>query len=263
LEAGIAAEAVCAGLTSLRKATYAAHGLYLYAFLSLSVGIERILKLIVVLDHAIENAGLFPTKTELKSYGHDIGELFKTAEAIAQRRGVAIGDSQLPDRVIGQAIIAFLTKFATDTRYYNLNVLSQNNATLPVSDPMAEWFTTVGIPLLDAKYSEKQRLLDEHRAKSLGRIMDPFTMVRRTAEDGTPILSMEAELRHGPRVAIVQKEGTFHCAVLVKYLTNVLWNLNHQAFSTPAVSVPHLYEFFALFLNEHSYLRSRKTFPTH
>jgi hypothetical protein len=45
-EAAIAGQSIGAGLAALRKANYAATGLYSHAFFSLTIGLERMLKII-------------------------------------------------------------------------------------------------------------------------------------------------------------------------------------------------------------------------
>jgi hypothetical protein len=61
-EAAIAGQSISAGLAALRKANYVATGLYSHSFFSLSVGLERLLKLIYLIDHAIKNDGAYPTE---------------------------------------------------------------------------------------------------------------------------------------------------------------------------------------------------------
>ena len=57
-EASLAAESVAAGLTALRKAQIGNTGTYPLAFFQLTIGIEQVLKLILVIDFMLDNAGL-------------------------------------------------------------------------------------------------------------------------------------------------------------------------------------------------------------
>lgn len=60
-EAQLAAAQVAHGVTALGWANHAQTGLYTQAFFGLSIGFERMGKLIFVTDHAINNSGVFPT----------------------------------------------------------------------------------------------------------------------------------------------------------------------------------------------------------
>ena len=64
-EATLAAEVVCAGVTTLRKASTPRSGLFELALFNLSIGFERICKLILLLDHYFA-AGSFPNNDLLK-----------------------------------------------------------------------------------------------------------------------------------------------------------------------------------------------------
>jgi len=70
------------GVTMLGRASYAHPGLYMQAFLGLSLGLERMGKLIFLADHAIRNGGTFPTDQDLRKIGHDLTSLLTKCEAI-------------------------------------------------------------------------------------------------------------------------------------------------------------------------------------
>jgi hypothetical protein len=59
-EAGIAGHSISSGLTALRQVNYAQKGLYNQAFFGLSIGLERLLKLIALIDFALLNHGTYP-----------------------------------------------------------------------------------------------------------------------------------------------------------------------------------------------------------
>ncbi|WP_277946824.1 hypothetical protein [Xanthomonas vesicatoria] len=113
-------------------------GYFYSAFFHLSIGIERILKLAVVVDYMINNDLKAPTKSQLKSYGHNIESLFKTFYALisnyrppAKKRD-AVG--------VDEKIIDFLSRFAVSTRYFNLDEISSSDATSASKSPLYEWW---------------------------------------------------------------------------------------------------------------------------
>ena len=85
-EAELAAEHLALGALRLGAPNHAHKGLYNQAFFALSIGFERLGKLILVADHAIETGGSWLTDDELRSAGHDISALFDAAELIARKR---------------------------------------------------------------------------------------------------------------------------------------------------------------------------------
>jgi len=66
-EAGLAAEHLAIGATALGKADFARHAHYAQAFFALSTGLERSTKLILVVDHAVENSGAFPPNRDVRA----------------------------------------------------------------------------------------------------------------------------------------------------------------------------------------------------
>lgn len=123
-EAGIASQSISAGLAAMRKAFYSSTALYSHAFFSLTTGFERLLKIILLIDYAVQNSGTFMPDKVLRRYGHDIGALFVDALG-ARARTPSRGDTYaLPKDGIEADIVAFLAKFAKGARYYNLDYLS-------------------------------------------------------------------------------------------------------------------------------------------
>jgi hypothetical protein len=119
-EAAIAGQSISAGLTALRKANYAATDLYSHSFFSLSVGLERLLKLIYLIDHAIENDGAYPTENNLRNrFGHDIEKLFDYARLFSNRLVNNCKAFDLDHIGLEVDIIKFLSRFSKSTRYYN------------------------------------------------------------------------------------------------------------------------------------------------
>ncbi|HBD1384421.1 TPA: hypothetical protein KHU63_005023, partial [Escherichia coli] len=63
------------GLTSLRKANFASRGLYFQALSGISLGLERLMKLCLMLDDYNKN-GKYTSRKKLRDYGHNLSKLF-------------------------------------------------------------------------------------------------------------------------------------------------------------------------------------------
>jgi len=254
-EAALAAEAVAFGATVLGRANYAQKGYYAQAFFSLSVGLERCGKLALALDHALDSGGSFPSKKTLMTYGHDLGKLLAKADATAKKWGFP---AQRPATAIHDGIVSTLSNFATNvTRYYNLEFIADPSATSQDS-PAAAWYQKVSQPIVVAHYGTERRKKDEAKAQAVEAMTGAFTSVRFYSEEGDLINSVfEGSRRTAERDAVVPWERMY-VMHFGRYFGSVLSDLADQARSA-GLPVPHLSEFFAIFNNDDSCFRGRKT----
>lgn len=80
MEAQFAKEMLGSGATQIRSANYTTKGTYFQAFTNLSIGLERIGKLCLMIDHYIVTAGKFPDSAYMKNkFGHDIGLIYRSS----------------------------------------------------------------------------------------------------------------------------------------------------------------------------------------
>lgn len=125
LEGNLTATMISEGLDCLRKATIYQKGFYYQAFYSLAIGIERLLKIILIYQYRASHEGFFPLNSFLKTKGHDLYLLFEDVS---------------PDTLenpLHREVIQFLSDFSKKTRYYNLDLLT--NASNLGSEPLALW----------------------------------------------------------------------------------------------------------------------------
>jgi hypothetical protein len=118
-----------------------------HRFFALSIGFERLAKLILVADYAVENNGAWLTDQALKSIGHDISALLDACELISKKHQSDENWSERPNDPVHEAIVKTLSEFARLTRYYNLASLSGTNA--GSREPIQAWWNDVGMPILD------------------------------------------------------------------------------------------------------------------
>ncbi|MGW3287540.1 hypothetical protein ACWDR3_23190 [Streptomyces sp. NPDC001002] len=254
-EAGLAAHTLCIGLTTLRKANYQQTERYYGGFFNYTIGLERVMKLTILLDSLVED-GKFPSNKQLKdAYGHDLNKLLRAVQEIRAKLDQSELRWQLPHPDIIDDAVTFLAEFAKTTRYYNLDVLSGK---APSLDPVARWFQVVGKPLL-AKRPTRQTRRSAAYASAIQELMGDKLIIRSMREDGTPVTSAEEASVAEHDSEYVAKEGTFLCTALARYVIEALRDRGYAARGAGHV-VPAFGDFFALFNNRDDLLKNRKSF---
>ena len=112
------------GVTSGRANYADKAGEYYTAFFALSVGLERLAKLILVADFSISNSGQFPVQSAIRTFGHEIHRLLTAVDKVAKDRSVKLS-YQRPQNKICAAIVGCLDAFADAKRgrYANYQTL--------------------------------------------------------------------------------------------------------------------------------------------
>ena len=258
-EAALAGEQLATGVTALGRANHAQKGLYNQAFFALSIGLERLAKLILVADHAIENDGAWLTDQALRTIGHDIVALLNACDPISQKYAASEQWCQRPASPIHIAIVVRLSEFAKLTRYYNLASLSGGKAAQLI-EPIAGWWNEVGKPILDHHYSANQRAKDEAQAALMGSLMDGFATVLHHNEAGQSMTSIEAMMTRAGSTRVVQRYGRLYVMQLIRWLSTTISEISHKAaYERRIEALLGLNEPFRIFYNEDRYLLGRKT----
>ena len=125
-EAALTASLLGNGLNALRKADLYNKGLYYQAFFSLSIGIERLLKIIVVNKYRVNHDEAFPTDINLREFGHDLIKL-------CEYTGIKLESNPLHIK-----LVKFSNDFAKKSRYYNID--SMMNTIVGYYDPLYDWY---------------------------------------------------------------------------------------------------------------------------
>jgi hypothetical protein len=137
---GLLAEScLCNGLTSLRNANLGdKKGLFYSAFFGLSIGFERVMKVIVIIDHMANHRLSAPPTNTLRTMGHHLGRLFDEVRKIAATRGITSLQGFNPGS-IQVRILDFLDHFADpEGRYANINKLTGHKKQI-MPDPLYRW----------------------------------------------------------------------------------------------------------------------------
>lgn len=263
-EASLVNQLLGAGATAIRRANYAdGRGQYYVAFFTLSTGLERLSKLILVADFAIKNDGSLPTQDKLKRFGHNLVSLLSAVEH-------TIKDNQLdlnycrPSDDISKAIVGCLQSFANakQGRYANFNALSNPEYDTNL-EPMRKWWIDVGETILEKHFRGKRA---ENKVRTNARVIDQmigsFTMVMHSNEIGDSMTDVEtASVRTG-ETEYVQRYGQFYVLSLIRWLSETWCQLVRLAHYQKGYSVfSGHHEFFWPYTNDDRYLKSRKTWP--
>lgn len=240
------------GLTQLRKYDFVKPGFFYSSMFMITIGLERLMKLIVIYDHRIRNNGAFPSNSQLKhEYGHKIHDLFKSAIKINSENNYSNEHAKLLEDEIIQIIIEYLSEFAQTSQYYNLDGLTgkhQQN-----KEPLNRWNEEINSIILSRHYKQRKKKVEQIEAISAQ--LEDITSVMLTSENGQGITSIREFYMEGDKVSIKQKYSMYYIYIIARFLVNVLSSLeSHGQF------YPFLKEYFYhLACEDRSYILSRKT----
>lgn len=258
-EAGIAAEHLAVGVTTLGKASYAHHALYNQAFFDLTIGFERSAKLVFILDFCINNRGTFPSNKELRDFSHNLEGLLSNADKIAQTLTSRDEHLQLPKSEIHQGIISTLSEFATTTRYYNLDLLTGGDKTARHADPLKTWYERVIEPILSKHYSTVQRKKHIENAHAVEETMGSWAKVIHHTEAGENLDSIFEASKHTAQTEFAKLYARVYVMQIIRFLAILLFDLSHVSMEKRLEEIPYMGDFFRIFNNDDAYFRRRKS----
>jgi hypothetical protein len=262
-EASLVRHLVGSGATALGKANYADQmGEYYTAFFGLSVGLERLSKLILVADFAITNSGKMPEEEEIRKFGHKLIGLANAVEAITKKRNLNLRYNR-PNVLISTRILECLDAFADARRGRYANFASLDDPNLSNEEPIKKWWDEVAEAILEQYYYGKlpQKRV-ETNAEIIDSIMSPFTVVRHTDERGSPMQDVKsASIRTGQN-KIVQKYSRYHALTAVRWLSGALAEIAQIAYHQHNIGgFFGMNEYFYSYTVDDSFLKTRKIWP--
>lgn len=236
-EASLAAMSLGVGLTHMGSYNYAFTGFFYSGMFSLCVGLERVLKLIVIYDHRLRHSGKFPTNQELKSYGHKLSDLLTRAENIADNHALEINKGDIGDS-LHPIIIRFITDFANNARYYNLDTLTGRSHNDP--EPLVRWDKEVCTTLISRHYHPSERRKAE--IDLVAAMMGQFAHIQHTSDSGQSISDARAGAHESAKIETKQKYSKYYLYTLVRFVCEIQRELEYKG-----NFYPYLREFFTLF----------------
>lgn len=126
-ESYLSGTAILTGIEYLQKAELYndQDGLFYSSFFSLSIGIERFLKIALVTEYMYQNNFVKPSEQFLKGPGHNLVKLYKQSIDLVNK--YEISSEEFNENDLEYKLINFLSNYATTNRYINLNNLTNAN----------------------------------------------------------------------------------------------------------------------------------------
>lgn len=233
-ECGLTATSIDQGLITLRKSHFGVKGLYYQSFFLLSIGIERLLKLIIIVKTLVEK-DKFPENNELKNYGHRIIDMFNhLTNELCPNENLTLRDE------IFEPILQFLSDYAQSSRYYNLDTLSGRNT--KTGDPLHAWYNIQQI--IKVKHC-KTKDFSEYE-KYLIESMENHSIFHFTTEIDKPIQNAHQYFEEGKYLDKIQGYSVWYFYQIIDYLVSILVKEAEKK-----RMLPYYNEFFPLFNNSY------------
>lgn len=263
-EASLVAQLIGSGATALSRASYGdGFGEYYTAFFGLSIGIERMAKLILVADHAIGNEGALPDPKALKAFGHKLDALIDKADGIATKHGLKLNYPRPTDQ-ISRAVVDCLASFAEASkgRYANFEAIG-NPSFDPSNEPVERWWTKVVEPALAQHYrgraaEAKVRLY----AQAIDAALGDNTSVLFFDESGKAMTDLATASERAGQAEQARKFGRFYALSVARWLAEIFTKLTYAAGYADGLAVlfGH-HEYFVTYRNPDNFLLTRKRWP--
>jgi hypothetical protein len=262
-EATLVRHLIGSGVTALGQANYAdKRGEYYNAFFGLSVGQERLAKLILVADYAISNGGQMPNESIVRKFGHKLVDLTNAADGVAQKHKTKL-EYPRPTSEISVKIIECLDAFADASRGRYANFAALGNPNLGQEEPISKWWGEVAELILKKHYYGKRA---QQRVEAQANIVDvlfsPMTTVMHINETGEAMQDvLTASIRTG-QTDFVQRYGRYYALTVVRWLSDLFSSLSQLACDIHKVEAFYgVYEYFQTYTVADEFLKTRKKWP--
>jgi hypothetical protein len=159
-EGHLASTSLLAGFEALTKIDYDKPSSVYSTLFHLATGLERMMKIAIILDHKARNELANPSDKQLRALGHSITLLYAALQNAAKPHAITDGWFQA-DTAQGELLMA-LSEFSLGSRYYNVDQLVGGRVTL---DPLTRWFV-VHMRIADDALSYKRRSNIMQRARN-------------------------------------------------------------------------------------------------
>ena len=262
MESSFLRHLIGSGVTSLGRADHSGKGRseYFRAFLQLSVGLERLAKLILAADYALTHQGSMPNGKYLKDFGHEIKMLLDTVEQIEKTQCLQNGYAR-PVDALSIAIIDNLDAFADAKRGRYANFSCMNDPAAYQHEPIRKWWAEVSEEILNNHYYGKeieQRVTEN--ATEIHRIQSP-ALVNYTDESGNPMTDIFSSSVHTGKTEVVQKWSRFYVLFIIRWLADIYRKISVKAAYGDQPGFFGSEEFFACYTLADRELKSYKVWP--
>ncbi|HWW99803.1 hypothetical protein [Collimonas sp.] len=261
-EGFLAQGCLAAGLTALRNAQFPDKATFYTGFFQLSTALERVLKLVLIIEHMRKNSFSPPSKEKIERPGHNLVRLYNDCEPIAS----AIGVTSFVVPAIGSLeaqILNFLSEFAKKSRYYNLDSLASTPS--GYGDPLVAWDAILS-QVLEFDVPSQKRYRHEAQAKAIHDLIENSIYVQQHGMDGR-LLSSENAFVLPAQHEIATPYAMVRVFAVIRPALSLLGEIARQACDynlrtdRSAHHVPYMNEFFQLFDGSPAEIRRKKRWP--
>lgn len=258
-ELKVAKDLLNSGITTIGNANQEHMGLYYSAFTDLSQGLERLMKVIIILRFISERNKL-PTKKEIQSFSHNLEALYKECVNFGLKLNIVDG---LGDREVITKMINVLDKFASDPdngRYYNYSMIFCGDKPLDKmpDDCIMDWSLEVDEFLIKRHVCKRTKEKFHSMADSIVPIIDKYSIIKMDGELG-PVIGPHVFVDGNTRYLLSNQLRMFFLAKLVRYLSRIL-SAQTNVIRGLDPEVPHYEEVFRYYLIEDKYLRRKRRY---
>lgn len=222
-EASLTSSLLGNGLTALRKANIYDKGLYYQAFFSLSIGTERLLKILIINQYRANHDGVFPTDIDLKKLGHGL-------IGLCEYTGIKFQSDSIHHK-----LISFLNDFAKASRYYNID--SMMNKDIKYDDPLSQWH----LLSQDILGSAKKKKSIQNKVE-LANLIDSVSMISFHDLQGNEITNTINLLQEKESREIIQSYSVQYMFEIIVKIVGGVKRTESKKYMMPVLS-----EFFSLY----------------
>ena len=256
-------DSLAAGLTAMRGANDSDRGRYYATLFQLSIGVERLMKVIFYVSHLVQNDFKPPNSKQMRKFGHGLVGLHEHLKKVTDLDDGHWG-SPPPVGPFAERILQILNDFAKTTRYANLDSLTGSEVPDPLEDYqelVAEVLFADVRPERIAALAGSRLLLADEVAASCGVAVDP----------GSPWLSSQELMRRKFVGPVLQDEGAKH---VVWHTMALLHSLRRRLYATCSeahdvqlasgqreISIPYMDEFLQFIIVERRRVMKKKRWP--
>lgn len=242
------------GLTNLRAANVHEKGRFYTGLFNLSIGLERLLKSIIIIEHMANNNLACPSKKQMKSYGHNIEDLYNSCHTISQAHDPILPLNKLTD--LQQEMLSSLSDFAMGTRYFNLDSLSSGKNGV---DPIEHWGDILmRIWQSDVTKRTQEKILSE--AGMVTELVQDKTLTIMSGMNKEPLTTFDALALPG----VHNQSARYACLHIINViypLRGLVSDVSRQAYSFGKPVFPQMHDFLEWLWDDRKHVLGKKRWP--
>jgi len=203
-----------------------------------------------------------PEEKVIRKFRHKLIDLASAADDVSSKWNLSLRYAH-PDHSISVRVLECLDSFADARRGRYANFASLDEPNLTTEEPIKKWWAIVAEEILQKHYYGKpvQKRV-EANADIIDSLISSVSTVLYIDESGRTIQDVKsASIRTG-QTEVVQKYGRYYALSIVRWLSDLLSDLAHDACYRHNVEAFFgINEYFSSFRVDDSFLKTRKIWP--